>query len=95
MMVSCYICQKEFLTEADPHANVFHKGEWKINCGCFFSSEEIQQELANLYSNQEKLINLLQEVGSKLPSKHPIKVKIDNFFNPDPMGDLEGYYEGL
>jgi hypothetical protein len=95
MMVSCYLCQKEILTEADPHAHVFHHGEWKVNCGCFFSPEETQQELANLLSNQEKLVSLLQEASSKLPYNHPMKVKIDNFFNPDPMSDLGEFYGEL
>lgn len=35
-MVSCYLCESDILTEADPHAFVFVKGEWKNNCGCYF-----------------------------------------------------------
>lgn len=38
-MVECYLCTREYLTEADPHAFIFVKGEWKNNCGCYFTKE--------------------------------------------------------
>ena len=37
MMVTCKLCDKEFLTEADSHALYFDKGEWVVNCGCYFT----------------------------------------------------------
>lgn len=52
MMVECYLCKKEYLTEADPHAFVFVKGNWENNCGCYFlqdlkrKNEELQKEAA-------------------------------------------------
>jgi hypothetical protein len=40
MLVSCYTCGTEYLTEADPHAFVLVKGKWEHNCGCYFSKKE-------------------------------------------------------
>ena len=53
MIQTCYLCDREFLTEADPHAWVF-VGTWKINCGCFFY-REAKNELGRLYAENEEL----------------------------------------
>jgi hypothetical protein len=56
MLVTCNICKKEFLTEADPHAFVLENGRWVDNCGCYFAKRDLE--------DNKKLWALIQELKS-------------------------------
>ena len=60
MLVECFRCKKEYLTEADPHGFVLEKVDgvldWRHNCGCFWA-----QELAALRAFKKEALEVLQK----------------------------------
>jgi hypothetical protein len=59
MMVNCFDCGKEYLTEADPHAWVFKQLEWRHNCGCYFIKAK-EKEIQSLKSQLSEALSELK-----------------------------------
>jgi len=62
MMVSCFLCNKEYLTEADPHAFLFIKGEWRNNCGCYFTTYQDKEAIKHLTKDLDTATTIASEV---------------------------------
>ncbi len=67
MMVTCNMCETEFLTEADPHVIIPSSKGYLPNCGCYFTKP--------LQEQNRKMKEFLDEIARPEDTRY-----VTNFF---------------